>query len=178
MSRDLWSRLATTCLVSAALLLSRPASASWPSSTLVNVPACTAAGDQEFAKVVADGTGGVIVTWFDFRSGTSADIYAQRISAAGAPVWAADGVPVCAASGDQTYPTIATDGAGGAYIAWNDLRSGLRVYGQHLDAGGSPHWDADGIPLCSNPATQQSPEIIGDGAGGAVVAWLDTRNGS
>jgi len=169
--------LVTPCLIAATVLLPHPAAASWPSNPLVNVPVCTAAGDQEFAKVIADGAGGVIVTWFDYRGGTTADIYAQRVSSAGLPLWTADGVPVCTATGDQTYPTIAPDGFGGAYIAWDDLRSGLKVYGQHLGADGTPSWAADGIPLCSNPASQQSPWVIADGVGGALVTWLDTRNG-
>lgn len=178
MTRPLVHATAAIGLLSVALLFARPAAASWPSSPLVNVPVCTAAADQEFAQVVADGAGGVIVTWFDYRGGIAADIYAQRISSSGSPLWTADGVPVCATSGDQTYPVIASDGAGGAYIAWNDLRSGLKVYGQHLAADGSPQWVTDGIPLCSNPAAQQNPSVIGDGAGGVLVTWLDTRNGS
>ena len=168
---------ALMCLTSAALLCSRPAHASWPASPLVNVPVSTATGDQMFARLIADGAGGVIVTWFDYRGGSTADIYAQRVSSTGVPMWLADGVPVCTASGNQTYPTLAPDGAGGAFITWNDLRSGLKIYGQHLGSDGTPQWAGDGIPLCTNAAGQQNPWVVADGTGGALVTWLDSRNG-
>ena len=58
------------------------------------VALCSAAGDQMKAQVVSDGSGGAIVAWCDYRDG-SADIYAQRVSAAGIIQWAANGIAIC-----------------------------------------------------------------------------------
>ena len=44
------------------------------------VTVCTAAEAQIAPHVVSDSVGGAIIAWQDFRSGTDADIYAQRIS--------------------------------------------------------------------------------------------------
>src|SRR5437867_6075918 len=38
--------------------------------------------------------------------------------------WVVDGIPLCAASGDQMFPTAVSDGAGGAIVAWQDARGG------------------------------------------------------
>lgn len=73
-------------------------------------------------------TGGMILVWIDARNGSDKegayDIYAQRVSSAGAPQWTANGVPVCTAANDQNYPVLVSDGAGGAIITWQDLRNG------------------------------------------------------
>ncbi len=57
-----------------------------------------------YPTIVSDGAGGAIVTWKDHRSGTSYDIYAQRISAGGTVQWTANGVALCTATGDQSVP--------------------------------------------------------------------------
>ena len=95
--------LASLCLAPAG------ADAAWPSDANINVPLCTAAIGQDAPTIVSDGAGGAIVTWLDHRNGTvfsNADIYAQRVSAAGVPLWTADGVALCTAAGNQQYPTI------------------------------------------------------------------------
>jgi len=139
------------------------------------VALCTAPGNQQYPTVASDGAGGAIVTWFDKRSGTN-DIYAQRVSSTGVAQWTANGVALCTAASYQEYPVIASDGAGGAVVAWYDYRSGHnRVYAQKVDASGVVQWTTDGVALCPFPYGQQSPRIISDGAGGAIVAWWDYR---
>ena len=166
---------------SLALLLQppAPAHASWPHDPSVNVPLCTAPYSQATPQVVADGAGGVIATWYDQRNGFGFDIYAQRVSAAGVPLWTEDGVALCTAANVQEHPTIVADGAGGAIVAWTDYRGGNSViYAQRVSAAGVPLWTPDGVPLCSGPDYRESPAIVADGAGGAIVAWMDGRGGS
>ena len=105
-----------------------------PQWTADGVALCTAANDQDSPTIVSDGAGGAIVTWFDLRSG-SADIYAQRVNAAGVPQWMGDGVALCIAANDQRNPTIVTDGAGGAIVTWEDARSGTNwhIYAQRVE---------------------------------------------
>lgn len=161
----------------------------WPLEGIALVAALRAQG---VARMVPDGAGGVIVVWLDFRNifSTQRDIYAQRIMADGSIAlgWPTDGLPVCTLSGDQWEPEIASDGAGGAIIVWEDYRAGGNdphsdvskgdVYGVRLLPDGSvaPGWTANGSPVCTEPGGQWSPSVIEDGAGGAVVAWADLRN--
>jgi hypothetical protein len=148
--------------------------------TANGVALCTAAADQFNPKIVPDGAGGAIVTWQDHRGGATADIYAQRINAAGAAQWAGDGVVLCTAAGDQSEPTIIPDGAGGAIVAWYDYRGGptADIYAQGISAAGATQWTGDGVALCTASGDQLSPTIASDGTGGAIVAWYDLRSGT
>ncbi|MFH1022407.1 MAG: fibronectin type III domain-containing protein [Planctomycetota bacterium] len=133
---------------------------------------------QELPKMIADGAGGAILAWRDSRGGVTSDIYAQRLDADGNPLWTADGVAVCAAAGDQDKPVLVSDGAGGAVVAWTDLRGADRdIYAQRLDADGNPLWAADGVAVCAAAGDQDLPAMVPDGAGRAIVAWQDYRNG-
>ncbi len=141
------------------------------------VAICTAAGNQQEAVIIPDGAGGAIVTWEDYRSGGAPDIYAQRVDASGAVLWAQDGVPICTTTGYQCDPTIVPDGCGGAIMAWGDVRivNNSDIYAQRVDASGIVQWIADGVPLCTARSPQSRPHAVSDGAGGAIVAWDDIR---
>jgi predicted lipoprotein with Yx(FWY)xxD motif len=150
-----------------------------PQWTANGVAICTAAADQQLPQITSDGTGGAIVTWTDFRSGSNTDIYAQRLNASGAVQWTTDGVALCAATNSQSSPTIISDGAGGAIVTWTDYRSGTNydIYAQRVNASGAVQWTANGVALCTATNSQSSPKITSDGAGGAIVAWYDYRSG-
>lgn len=144
------------------------------------VALCTAAEDQTQPVIVSDGAGGAVVAWQDYRSGTGIDVYVRRVSAAGAPLWAGDGVDIRAAStpGNASFPVIASDGEFGALVAWQDDRSGnLDIYARRIGAAGGPLGPGTGIALCEAPFNQFTGAIIADGTGGAIVAWGDTRDG-
>lgn len=130
--------------------------------------------------IASDGQGGAILVWN--QQGANADLYAQRVNAAGAPLWAAGGVLVCANAGNSSVPaTIVSDGQGGAIIAWDDERiSGAdqNIYAQRIDATGTAQWTANGVAVCTAAASQLFPAMIADGAGGAVVFWHDRRAGN
>ncbi|MBU8923232.1 MAG: hypothetical protein KOO63_15540, partial [Bacteroidales bacterium] len=80
---------------------------------------CTDFGeDEEAPRITSDGAGGAIVVWQDYRSGTSWDVYAQRIDSAGTVLWDEYGIEVCTVSLDQDQPRIVSDDAGGAIIVW------------------------------------------------------------
>jgi len=130
--------------------------------------------------IVSDGSGGAIVSWMDVRSGADWDIFAQRISATGSALWAGGGVAVCTAANNQFYPIIASDGSGGAIVAWQDLRSDGSgdIYAQRVGTAGFPMWTANGVPVVTATDTQQPSAIIPDGAGGAIIAWADHRTGA
>lgn len=148
------------------------------------VAICNASGDHYAPEIVADGSGGAIITWTDERGGDY-DIYAQRVDGDGNVQWAAEGVGVCALDSTQWYPVIVSDGAGGAIITWTDKRglSGYDVYAQRLSPTGTRLWDLDGQFVCTAPGDQGSTEygyglqMIADGSGGAIIAWQDKRGG-
>jgi hypothetical protein len=148
---------------------------------------CTATKDQSHPKILLDGAGGAIVTWEDYRNarsgGSSVDIYAQHVSLSGVvdPLWPTDGIAVCTAASFQQTPHLASDGAGGAIVAWDDFRDSgfIKVYAQHALAGGTVDaaWPANGRLVCVAANSQTGSQIVTDGSGGAIVAWLDVRDG-
>lgn len=150
----------------------------WPGTGVV---ICTVSGSQYPMVAIGDGVGGAIVAWTDDRSGpTSFDIYAQRISALGVAQWTTDGVEICTAGNLQYWPSAATDGLGGAIIAWNDERTAGGsddVYVQRINAAGDPQWLANGLPACTSAHNSSDVQVLPDGVGGAFIAWSDLRNG-
>ena len=162
--------LALLILVAGISFLPLSAQALWQ---VDGVALSTAVNSQDNPKIVSDGAGGAIVTWTDLRNDTY-DIYAQRVSATGAPLWTPDGVALCIAEGVQQSPTIISDGAGGAIVTWFDARSGPNhIYAQRVNASGIPQWATDGVALCTAANGQFYPTIVSDGAGGAIVTWED-----
>ena len=142
------------------------------------VPICEAESIQELARIIPDGTGGVIVVWVDYRNGGSADIYAQRVDGTGNARWTLDGIPICMESSYQSNARIVPDGAGGAIIVWEDYRRGqYDIYAQRVTGDGDTLWAANGMPIDTTQGDQAGPELVPDGTGGAIVAWFDTRNG-
>ena len=151
-----------------------------PLWTADGVALCSEIDNQYLPTIVSDGAAGAIVSWQDARSGTSDDIYAQRVDASGVPDWMANGVALCTAGHHQMEPEFVSDGAGGAIATWIDLRNGddADIYARRIDASGAPQWTADGVAMCTAGSDQENPKAVSDGAGGAIVAWTDLRNGS
>lgn len=154
------------------------AHADWPGSPFVNVPVCAAPGAAGFRRASDDGLGGLLVAWTDTRS-DSADIYVQRMTAAGTPSWSVNGVRVCGAMNDQDQADVISDGAGGAIVVWRDMRGGPTgdLYAQRVLASGAMAWAADGVEVCVAANEQANPILIADGFGGAIVIWEDNRAG-
>lgn len=148
--------------------------------TANGVAVCTAASTQFSPRIVSDGAGGAIITWYDFRSGTSFDIYAQRINAAGAVQWTANGVALCTLPSTQQYVRIASDGSGGAIISWEDFRNGSfpDVYAQRISGTGVVQWAANGVAISATSLSQREIVMVSDGAGGAIIGWEDDRSGT
>lgn len=133
------------------------------------VPVCTAPSFQLYPTLVADGAGGAIVTWEDFRNYPTGHIYAQRLGPDGSPLWATNGIMVSRAGGDQRSPVIVSDGAEGAIVANEDYPQ-ARIYAQRVSAIGSLLWGPDGV-LISTIVPIYFPFIVSDESGGAVVSF-------
>ncbi|MHA1855330.1 MAG: hypothetical protein ACTSWX_13175 [Promethearchaeota archaeon] len=74
----------------------------------------------------------------------------------------------------QYDPQITTDGAEGVIITWIDNRSGdFDIYAQRVDKKGNKLWEDDGVLICDYPDLQESPIIIPDGNGGAIILWAN-----
>ena len=142
------------------------------------IPVCAVANAQNSPCIATDGAGGAIIIWQDFRT-NYADLCAQRINKNGELLWAKDGVLVCGTSGAQSAPVVVDDGVGGVIVVWQDFRRTYAdLYAQRVDGSGKIAWERSGVALCNAPGHESFPVITGNGAEGAIVAWVDTRNGN
>lgn len=151
--------------------------------TFNGVPVCLNSGNQATPRMISDGASGALIAWEDSRSATT-DIYAHHLLGAGQldAVWPSGGRAVCTAAFTQRSPQLATDGSGGAIVAWADGRAGGSndVYAQRLLSSGSiaSGWPVDGRAVFTGASALYNDHcIVSDGAGGAIVAWSDARNG-
>ncbi|TLY30809.1 MAG: T9SS type A sorting domain-containing protein [Ignavibacteria bacterium] len=151
----------------------------WPAEgALISTSPATV---QDFVvQIISDDSGGAIIAWVDQRGGTGSqyyDIYAQKINAAGAVQWALNGIPICTSPDGQYSPRLVGDGSRGAIIAWSDSRDGSseNIYAQHVGSNGQVLWAANGAAVSTGAGVRYFPEIVGDGAGGAVIAWSKRR---
>lgn len=133
------------------------------------MPVCVATGNQSSPKLISDGSDGIISLWTDSRTGS--DMYAQRIDAAGNMQWANDGVLFVSAVGSPW--SYLADGAGGV-IATHAVPNVYDIVAHRFSAAGSALWPG-GVTLCNAANNQLSPVLASDGAGGAIVAWVDYR---
>lgn len=91
--------------------------------------------------------------------------------------------PVCVQPQDQQDVRIVTDSKGGAIMTWQDFRNDAAqllgdIFVQRIDKAGINKWTANGVAVCAEASSQVAPSLVEDGAGGAIVAWNDWRNGN
>lgn len=140
-----------------------------------------ASNRQEDGVVIETTDGGVILAWVDFRHNDDGDIYAQKLNSDGVIQWDTEGIPLSLASNIQISLNIVSDGAGGAFVIWQDNRGstgGTDIYGTHVLTDGTiaAGWEADGNPVAAENAAQNKHTFWNDHEGNAVLAWMDNRN--
>lgn len=147
--------------------------------TADGVAICTAPDDQRYVDIAADGSGGAVVAWEDYRLGFS-DVFAQRVNGTGTTVWAPDGVAVSAEPRSRVDYDIEDDGEGGAFVVWQEWRfpDDYDIYAQRIDVNGVRQWSMTGTAVVSLPNGQRNPGVASDDAGGILVTWEDDRSGA
>ena len=137
---------------------------------------CNVAGNQERPQIV----GGIdpIIIWSDFRNGTgNSDIFCQKMSSAGVPLWDPYGISICEASGNQANLKAISDGMEGAIITWQDQRSSQGgIFARRVTKDGKTLWTSDGMTVCKGNYAE-FPQISLSNDGNIIIVWQDKRNG-
>jgi hypothetical protein len=124
---------------------------------------------QSEAVASQDGTN-YLVAWKTRVPGEPSDVYAARVTQAGA-VLDSSGIPVSTAAQDQFEPAVAFNGA--SYVlAWGDERgrpSEFGVYGARLSPSGGV-LDPAGIPISRRPHFHMNTAVA-VGGGVSMVTW-------
>jgi len=138
-------------------------------------------GSEVSMDADTDGSGGVIVYWPNMAGENQIICRAQRVTIQGELLWGNNGAVLCDLETNWVDLDLCSDGEGGAYICWEDERnlgeSNRDIYCQKISFEGEMLWRDDGMPLCTADREQRTPKIILSDDGGAIVAWLDQRNG-
>ncbi|MBN1803508.1 MAG: hypothetical protein JW891_18505 [Candidatus Lokiarchaeota archaeon] len=125
-------------------------------------------------QLISDNNGGATTVWLDWENGQfNPKVYAQKIDSNGTLQWGNYGIPVCTSTGNQNAPRIIGDGDEGVIILWKDDRNGnYNIYAQKINLNGEEQWTHDGVKIC-NPKLVYSLNLVSDGTGGAIIAWLE-----
>jgi len=152
--------------------------AAWTTTEVVSTEST---GDSYLPTIAADGSGNVHIAWNDWTnyggSGTDPDIFYKRWNAITA-AWTTTEVVSTESTDDSIDPTIAADGSGNAYIAWDD-ETNYSGSGTDRDIF-YKRWNATmaawtTTEVVSTESTDDSidPTIAVDGSGNAHIAWDD-----
>ena len=88
------------------------------------------------------------------------------------PTDAAVNVAVSREGSGEGSPLIATDGAGGAVLAWSAVKaSDGNVLGARILATGLLSWSPTPLGVAVGGTDDRSPSITDDGAGGTIICW-------
>jgi len=120
---------------------------------------------------------GFVITWYDYRSGSSWDVYAQRLDADGDTL-GGNFLVNDGSSGNEHYNPCVAASDSGFVIAWYDYRNGnWDIYAQRYSANGDT---LGGNFLVNDDASsydQYEPKITASDSG-FVITWYDYRSGS
>jgi hypothetical protein len=130
--------------------------------------------DQQAPAVASAGSGGFVVVWQDKQSGTSWDIYAARVSTAGALLKTSSGLTYFAvgtATGDQCAPAITHDGHN-YVVAWEDDCGTANgdLHGARVTAAGALG-DKTPFVISAGTAAELGPALASAGDGQLLVAY-------
>ncbi len=151
----------------------------------LGVVAANSGAVAELAAASA-GDSGVVVAWTDVRSGgpASRNIFATRVRTDGSvpAQFGQAGVEVCGAVGSQLAPLVVCASNSPMTVVWQDARAlpQISLYAAVVSMNGSlaAATSPDGVALDSADGVQSATAACSDGAGGAFVAWRDTRSGT
>jgi hypothetical protein len=145
----------------------------WPAE---GVTLCDALGRRNLGPSRSDGLGGLLTSWV---GGPGAEVYVTRLRPDGTrpPGWPEDGLVASSPAANpygEFKPSIAPDGVGGCYVAWE--RPGDTYHHsviQHIAAVGAvaPGWPVDGITLPVVSLGTTDPVLLADGYGGVFVVY-------
>lgn len=161
------------------------------------IKVCTAAGFRA-GLLVPDGSNGAIALFYDTRNDpngldyeylnefgvTNTDLFAQRLNANGQKLWAADGVAISTAAGNQylySEKNVINDASGNVILTFFDGRNSTLdengeevnsdIYAQKINSSGASQWTANGVAVATQQGNQQPMTLVTDGAGGAVLLY-------
>jgi len=120
-----------------------------------------------FAKIVEDGSGGVIVAYdaaYIQLPTIISRVRVHRIDSSGSFLWGPTGLRVTLSETNQGGGGIVADGSGGCIVVWGDTLGDLRI--NRIDATGTRAWGDSGKSVGNS---SENVLLVEDNSGGCVV---------
>jgi hypothetical protein len=153
----------------------------WPVDGL---PAVRGVPIEAEMTLIEDSQGGAFLIWVAGYS----TLRALHVVPEGVldPAWPEDGLLLCDAPGQRSYPRGVLDGMGAAYVVWQDYARvsgppwGYDLYAQRFSAAGAiaPGWSPNGVAVSLAPGSQSVETVSLDASGDLFVSWGDQRSGN
>lgn len=131
---------------------------------------------ETFPVIVSDGSEGAIIVWIESVVGSDDDlIRATRLNSDGGNLWSPGIQEISTSNGEKRNLRIASDGADGAFIIWENLVQGnWQIYSQRIFTDGQ-NWNSD-TPVSIVSSNQSNARLINNRKNDAVLVWEDDRN--
>lgn len=142
----------------------------WPASASTSTHlGWSVTGSANGHDEVADGANGFFVASDDGYGG-----HVQHVLANGSLAWPWYVYQPPGATGGYGNPSIALDGSGGVLVAYETHGGGddLRVVRVTAAGALASDWPTAGLPVCPSSDYDYLSDIVGDGQGGAFVAFI------
>jgi len=119
--------------------------------------------------IVNDGSGGAFISWVASPSSQHWQYltHVSRVDSEGKVRWQKEVRAV-----DQ----IISDGAGGAIIATDYSYDGKTLFLIKVDSQGAFSWGGDGVWIRREGYEENTLQLAGDGAGGAIIVWRELES--
>ncbi|MCC6407450.1 MAG: hypothetical protein IT453_09800 [Planctomycetes bacterium] len=125
--------------------------------------------------LVTDAQGNALLAFTDTRAGSDLDVYAYKITQAGAFAWGANGVVVSSNNDFEASPQCAALTDGSLAVVWGRSPSGAdgTVRIQRLDANGVAQYAANGLAISGAAGEDPGfPQVVAAESGKYIVTWL------
>lgn len=141
------------------------------------IPVYTSESLQSNPNLIADGTSGFYVVWWDVIGYDAWHIMAYRLSLDSTPIWVE---PIVVTPKEKMHgePRVVADGEGGIIVVWQIYENFIndQLYAQRISSDGEKLWEESGIPICTKDGIQKNAAIVNDGKGGIIAVWRDERD--
>jgi hypothetical protein len=140
---------------------------------------CDAPGDSYSPMLLKTSDGAIIAAWYDTRDYATnyTDLYAQKLTSTGLPLWAANGVPVENSPQPSSAFFMIGDGTGGALLTFSTISVTppfpSKVWAKKLKPDGTDAWSLGTATLHSTLDYVNPIAVEPDGEGGLVSSWTD-----
>ena len=133
-----------------------------------------------YPAVVADGSGGVYVSWAEQATNGDMSVWLLRVRPDGRPArgWPEDGLALSAPSPMALYPSLVRSRKGAA-VAWLEARNSkawIRLVARDANGRGLARWPADGFSLQTCECSLGDAILLAsDDRAGLFLAWTEMQ---